>query len=198
MSQMYQIKLKQSVQETRRLRDRARLALNLTDILPPAEMLALLRQELEREGFVTEGSAEGSAEGARCARQGDDGVKVTVDLEAREVEISLERDFLMTAEAEGVDRYNTDRHKEQAQARLAQRLQREAHQKIDQASGAHQEALSMELEQRLEAHRAALNHPIQRTYAEAFKIKAGQLGQIIEMHDSREGGQYELFIKIRQ
>ncbi len=192
MSQVYQLKLKQSVSETRRLRDRVVHALTLTPILPAEEMLDLLRQELEADGFVTEG--------ARCAREAEGGVRVSVDLEAREVEISLEREALVTSEVEGTDDYERDINGSRARAeeRLSARLQSAARAKIDEDAKTHQAALTAELEERLEESQRLLNAPLQRVYAESLKRKARQLGEVVEVREGTEGGTYELFIKITQ
>jgi len=198
MSQMYRLEIKESVRATRRLRDRVVCDLALTPLLDPQEMLDLLRQELVADGFVDEGG--------RCSRveadagEGAGEVRVAVDLEARSVEITLERDVTITTEVTLQERGDADRepNRDRARERLRAASQDLIEREVNEALRAPQEALTAELEGRLDAHRRALNGPLQRVYAEALKRKARQMGDVVEQRESTQGGVYELLIKITQ
>jgi hypothetical protein len=94
MSQSYHCQLQQSVTVTVAVGDTVTHSLNLTEILPREEMVALLREQLIGLGFVPDGDTLTLVE---------DGTTTVVDLAAMEVTISRasEKELSATATVTG-------------------------------------------------------------------------------------------------
>ena len=196
MSQVYHVKLKESVSETFSVSDHVKHKLSLTPILPEGEMRALLKQALLSDGYTEEPSGALSKESER-------GEVMSVDLEALEVTVSLSRSQEVKEEITASASYENDRGpgreaaEQRAAAQLAHKL--ETHKvKGEQTKQALTQDVIKALSDHREAQQAELNHVLQRVYAESLKRKASQLGDVMEVSESMVDGQYELTIKIER
>jgi DnaJ-domain-containing protein 1 len=155
-------------------RDTLTVPLSLLGILPAGDMVALLRDELQRDGWTPDPSqpdalAREVAPGL-VARLAPDGGAVTVT--ARDT-----RDV----SAQGMDRDAATRA-------------------LSSSEGATREALTAELGRRLVAVEPDLRvgAALQRVYLEALRRKAASLGQVesVQEHTGPDG-QVEVTIKVR-
>jgi hypothetical protein len=171
MSRAYRVKW-ETASRTVRASDRLRVSLQLLGILDEAEMIALLRAELARDGWQeVDDTVELELEGARV-RLEPDGKAVTVELDAERT-VSARADTKAAA-AEKV-REAADRAHDAVAEDATRRLTR----------------LEPEL-------RARLGEAVQRVYVEALQRKATQLGAVESVQESTSAdGEYELVIKVK-
>jgi hypothetical protein len=147
----------------------------MLEILPEAEMAALLRARLADDGWSEEQDGSGS-----MARQFG-AVKVTLSPDARTVTaratVSREVKVRVTSEADATSKL------QQASKKAERDLAREA---VDRLGAAEAEI------------RAGLQAALQRVYVEALQRKAAAMGEIESVHEGRGAdGELELTIKVR-
>lgn len=153
--------------------DRACIDLALLGILPEPEMVALVREELERDGWKREedGSLSKSHEELSIRLEADGH---TVTIEGR-----LEREVHTRGES-----------------------QQRAQENLDAAAKSTTQALHDELRKKIAAVepevRAEVDRALQRVYVEAVQRKARTLGQVESMTETRSSdGGYEVTIKLK-
>jgi hypothetical protein len=153
-------------------RDRLELKLSLLDILPEAEMAALLRQELERDGWQTQkGRTVTNVDGVRV-ELAPDGKSVTAETIG---ERTVEGRALTRQQSQDIANRAAESTQESLQLDVAARLAR--------------------LEPDL---RARVEQAVQRVYIEALKRKAASLGQVESLQESTlPDGTQEVTIKVR-
>ena len=195
MSQVYHVKLKESVSETFSVSDHVKHKLCLTPILPEGEMLELLKQQLLDAGYTEEAGA--------LTLENERGEHVSVDLEALEATVTLSRSREVKEELTATASYENDRGpgREAAEQRAADELAKKLSDHKVKGERVTQ-ALAQDVINRLSEHRetqqAELNQVLQRVYTESLKRKASQLGDVLEVTESTVDGQYELVIKIER
>jgi hypothetical protein len=189
MSRAYRISVRETLNRVVRAEDHVSTQLELLQILPPEVMARLLRAELEKRGFKSEGD--------ELVRE-QDGVVVTVDPAtgtvtvhaeaAEEVELKGER----TTVAGDANGPGAKRAREAAKRDLQRELEGKA--------GLHREKLQSQVTDRLEAQlgdlRKELNQAVNRVTAEALKQKAAQLGQIKEMTEDPQSGSMTIVLEV--
>lgn len=153
--------------------DTLTMNLSLLGILPEDEMAALLREELERQGW----------------KRGDGGA-LTGEVKGLDAALSPDATrVIVTARAEG-DVSARGTSPDDAKAAL------------ERAEGAARDELKAGAAKRLTAAepdlRAAMGEAIQRVYVEALKRKAASMGAVESLQETRGGdGAYEVTIKVR-
>jgi hypothetical protein len=162
-----------TVRNTIQAGDKIEIAVELLGIIADGDMTALLRQELEQDGWTAR--KDGTMELVR------DGIRATLNREATKIAVTLER------KREIVARGVTDA---------------EAKKSLDTTSAAAEERLKEEIAKELTRAetdiRAGVDQAIQRVYLEALKKKAASIGTIEGMQESRrDDGEYEITIKVR-
>jgi len=195
MSQVYHVKLKESVSETFSVSDHVKHKLSLTPILPEGEMLELLKQQLLDAGYTEEAGA--------LTLENERGEHVSVDLEALEATVTLSRSREVKEELTATASYENDRGpgREAAEQRAADELAKKLSDhkvKGERVTQALTQDVINALSEHREAQQAELNQVLQRVYTESLKRKASQLGDVLEVTESTVDGQYELVIKIER
>jgi len=195
MSQVYHVKLKESVSETFSVSDHVKHKLCLTPILPEEEMVALLKQQLLDAGYTEEAGA--------LTLENERGEHVSVDLEALEATVTLSRSREVKEELTATASYENDRGpgREAAEQRAADELAKKLSDhkvKGERVTQALTQDVINALSEHREAQQAELNQVLQRVYTESLKRKASQLGDVLEVTESTVDGQYELVIKIER
>ena len=172
MSRGYQIEwvsVRSSVQHG----DRLDLEVGLLAILPDDQMRALLREELEREGWrrAADGSLEADVEGT----------PVTLSPDGKTVSATKSVDA--SVGARGVDKQSADKEL----ARAAETAKGQLGEKVTKALAKVEAAV-----------KPIVDAAVQRVYLEALKRKAASLGQLESVVETRgEGGELEVTIKVR-
>ncbi len=187
--------------------DRSTHKLKLTPILAEGRMREILEEVLEKRGWSRRD--DGTWEKVNEAEDGaarevmvcdPDSMEVTTNVEASE-EIRKER----TVHATG-DAWNP-REVQDARAKLRDEVERRLEQDLhisEAEKKAHEQELQQKLAHQLAAGQAGrgreLNEIVMEVYVESLKEKAKSLGEITEIHESRDadGVGYELTIKIAE
>jgi hypothetical protein len=197
MSQIYRVELKDSLSESFDLSDSVKHTLNLTPIIELSEMLDLLEAILEERGFKR---VEGEVR--RLTRENTRGEQVTFDLEQQEVIVSLSEREELSVEVVAGGHYDEDfvsRSEGEQRTRLKLDEQKsEAHATLEAHAERRQRALTQKLSESVDDQRRELNEILRGVYAESVKRKAAQLGEVMEISESTDNGQYELVIKIER
>jgi hypothetical protein len=179
MSRAYRISVRETLNRVIRAQDHVSTQLELLEILPPEVMAQLLRAELEKRGFESEGE--------ELVRE-QDGVRVTDDPATGTVTVHAEA----AEEVELKDGKDSKRVREATKKELQKELEGKA--------GAHREKLQSQVTDRLEAQlgdiRKELHQAVNRVTAEALKQKAAQLGQIKEMTEDAQSGSMTIVLEV--
>jgi hypothetical protein len=177
MSRGYRIRLPQPVWKdvTARVESADAICMDVAvlEILPEAEMLALLRGRLEQDGWSK------GQDGTLSKKFGE--VTATLAADGRTVEVKATAARTLTARSQ---------------------TEQEANQKIEQQKGGAEKALARLIGERLGAAegdiRGSVQAALQKVYVEALQRKAASLGEIESMQESRGAdGELELTIKVR-
>lgn len=178
MSRVYRIAVSESLSRIVHLEDAVQTRLELLPILPVERMAEILADNLRARGF--------EVQGAVATRRTDDGLVVTIDLEAGTVTVSLAERQEIVAEATGAGQ-----SAEAARADAEVRASRQADRLTEQA----QLEVTRRLEQQLRDLRAELDRAGNEVTATALEERARQLGEIEAIHRDPESG--SMTIKVR-
>jgi hypothetical protein len=185
MSRAYRISIKESLSQHVQAEDGMTSRLELLPILQKDRMRELLGEELVARGFTRSGTT--------AARTETSGVEVEIDLETGEVSATAQghQDVKLETERTAVVEQGV---KDEREAKL----RREAHAALQREAKNEQVALrkrvTQQLEDTLRALKEELDTVVNRVTATALKTRAGELGQIEEVHEDANGG---LTIKVR-
>ena len=193
MSQCYRVQLKASVSRTVEAGDSISYPLELTELLPAPEMKELLEDALQRQGW-----SQDAAQPGVYHRRGPSGEDLILDLETMTLTARIQRQSEVSTEVEASGAADSQSHAERV-AREALRTLQDA--VGDQIAEAGARSLQREVREALaageEARRSELHDLFQQVYAGALKRKAGQLGTVMEVHESTNAeGNYELTIRV--
>lgn len=177
MSRGYRIRMSQPVWRDASTRvesaDAIEMDVGMLEILPEAEMVALLRQRLADDGW-SKGQDDSMARsfGAVVVTLSPDGRTITARArETREVKV----------------RVASDRDATSPLAQASQRAERDLAREVTERLGAAEADI-----------RAGLQAALQKVYVEALQRKAAAMGEVESVHEGRgEGGELELTIKVR-
>ena len=192
MSRAYRISVSESISRIVRAEDGVSADLDLLPILAPERMQSLLATELERQGFVRQGS-EGGAD--RMVRVDPDGVRIEVDLGAGTVHVSIEgeRDVAVEGQREAWGaKPDDDVTKEAARRALRQQLEGQIDRKEQELSA----ELADKLEARLRELRGELDRAVTRVTQEALKERAAQIGEVREISEDPATGSLTIRVKL--
>jgi hypothetical protein len=172
-----------------RAEDHVSTQLELLQILPPEVMARLLRAELEKRGFKSEGD--------ELVRE-QDGVVVTVDPATGTVTVHAEAAEEVELKGERTTWAGDEGGRDAKRAREA--AKRDLQRELEGKAGSHREKLQSQVTDRLEAQlgdlRKELNQAVNRVTAEALKQKAAQLGQIKEMTEDPQSGSMTIVLEV--
>lgn len=190
MSQCYRVQLQASISRTVEAEDSVSYPLELTALLPEPEMRDLLASALAQQGWT--------ADGRIFRRTGPSGEALELDLDTMTLTARLARQSEVVTDVEAVGRAESQTHAEQEARRLLQERGEAAGQGIAEAGKRTlQREVSAALAAGEDARRAELHGVLQQVYAEALKRKAGQLGNVMEVHEGTDAdGNYELSIRV--
>ena len=197
MSQSYVIRVSASVQERVSAKDKRTKTLVLTEIVPADEQREILRGKLREGGWE---EVEGS-DGQRFRRKRGE-VLEEIDLEAMEVEASvelertLERSRTITVRGDR-DLEDVEERRQKEKGALERSIAVSAEER-EQAQGGLDREIAEALEATEEERNRELNELVREVYAESLKRKAGRLGTIQGVQESRAGEDYELVIRITE
>lgn len=153
--------------------DHVEIGLSLLDILPKAQMGALLRDELERDGWTKQ--ADGSLQTVL------DGTTVILDKDGTSVRIEKSASKDVSARATNAD--DADRQLTVAEERAKEQMGAELTKVLVKAEG---------------DVRASVDKAVQKVYVEALKKKAASMGDITSIVEGKgENGALEVTIKVR-
>jgi hypothetical protein len=172
MSRAYQVSWV-TVTSTVTSSDTLSMKLSLLGILTEAEMAALLRDELARDGWIREDNhtMTGTIDGM-CATLNAEGTEVSVHAE-------IEREI----QARGTSQDAAKTHLDETKKAEEKSIQQQLTQKL---SGAEPEL------------RRKMGEMIQRVYLEALRRKAASMGTVESMQEgTSRDGDYEVTIKVR-
>ncbi|MFT5685405.1 MAG: hypothetical protein ACI8RZ_006356 [Myxococcota bacterium] len=190
MSQSYHCQLQESVKVNVSFGDTVTHSLNLTEILPKEEMVALLREQLIELGFTQDGDR---------LTLTSDGTTTEVDLDAMEATVSRSGEKQLSATATSTGRsYTRSAAKRSAEQGLSAAVANTRQQlKAEQSRIQREETAAVE---RTDAEvKEVLHLALQQVYTESLKRKASQLGDVLSIQESTTAdGEYELIIQIEQ
>ena len=195
MSQIYHIELKSSVSETVNLSDHIIHKLNMTPILDQESMLEILVSVLLADGFAQNKSHE-----RQFTEMNQRHEQVTFDLDRLEIKVELSEvkevhTTVVAHHSYDKDFTNQDQALVQAQKKLKAN-EKLAHENLLEQAEKKQQKLTQKLNDNLAVQQLEFNEIMKQVYAESVKRKARQLGDVMEVSESTENGQYELVIKI--
>lgn len=194
MSQCYHVCLKQSV--TRRIEgeDAISYPLELTEILPAAEMKELLRTALEQAGW------EVSPQNPDLYTKVQTGeIILSVDLAAMEVTATIRDEQEISTEVTASGDGDSKRAAEWIARRALDETAARTGDALEEKGRRHlRDSLRVALENSEESRQRQLHDLLQQVYGEALKRKAAELGEILEIQESASGDEYELVIRVAQ
>ena len=197
MSQSYVIRVSASVKETINAKDKRTKTLSLTEIVPCDEQKEIMREILAERGWEKVEDEEGEV---YERRQGD--VVERIDLEdmthEASVELSrtLERDRTITVRGDR-DFEDPDERRAKEKEALERSIAISDEERDGAEVGMHRQIAEI-LDESEEERTEEINEVVSQVYAESLKRKARRMGSVTEMRESREGGDYELVIKLTE
>jgi hypothetical protein len=189
MSRAYRINVRETLNRVIRAQDHVSTQLELLEILPPEVMAQLLRAELEKHGFESEGD--------ELVRERD-GVVVTVDPKTGTVTVHAEasQEVELKGERTGWAGDQDGQKAKQVRERTRKELQKE----LEGRAGLERDKLQSQVTDQLEAQlgdlRKELHQAVNRVTAEALKQKAAQLGQIKELTEDPQSGSMTIVLEV--
>jgi hypothetical protein len=189
MSRAYRIEVSESVRRVIRASDHVSTRLEILEILPPEDMAALLKKELEQHGFTPEGDRMVREEGeAKIVVEPSTGT-VTVQSETDQ-QVSLKRTesgFSYTQEAAETKK---------AKDALRQQVRKNLDKEVDARQARLQKELTDKLEAQLGDVRKELDQIANKVTAEALKVKAKQMGQVKEITEDPQSGSLTIVVEV--
>ncbi len=194
MSQLFRIQLKTTVSREITASDSVSYPLELTEILPPSEMLDLLRQSLIDQGWTED-------DDGRLSNIGSVGETLVIDLENKTLVASLDSTKNVSAEVsidQTIDAWEKEDAQSYGKSLLDEKVQ-SVEGKLNNESNQLQQNLTQQLIDSEQQRMQLINEAVQDVYRDALTRKAGQLGEIVSVNEStNSSGEYELVIKVTQ
>ncbi len=185
MSRAYRITVAESLSRHVQVEDGLCSTLELLPILEKKAMGALLAAELEQKGFERDGD--------HATRKEKDGITVKVHVETGEVSVTAEGHVKLDLETK-----RTAVSEKPASAEREKALRAAAQDQLKREAAAEEEALrrkvTAQLESKLTDLKEELDGVVNRVTANALKKRAGELGQVEEIHEDGNGN---MTIKVR-
>ena len=187
MSRAYRIAVSETLRRHVKVEAGVQTQLELLHVLAAERMREILAAELAELGFERDGQV--------CRRVDEDGVEVTVDLDAGTVTVKLaaEEELDMTArESAASTRAANPELEEQLRQRAQERLERRADARTERM----REEVTATLEKKLRDLRAELDGAVNRATGAALKEKAAELGEIEEITEDDETGSLTIRVRV--
>jgi hypothetical protein len=188
MSRIYRVELTASTRRHIHVEDGVRTQLQILDVLPRAQIADLLRKALLDAGFETDPDGD-------LVRVEADGIEVRIDCEAGQVDVRLASEKAVERSETREVALDTDwgeAGKDRARERIKEGLEAE----IDAEAEKLREQVTETLEGRLGDLRVELDKITNRVLADALKIRARQLGEVIEVDDRIEEGAVTIKVRV--
>ena len=191
MSRAYRIRVKESLARDVRAEDSIQTQLEILEILPPETMGELLARELEARGFERQ-------EDGTLVRQGEDGVRVTVEPCSGTVTVQAETADHVKVEGtrEGFGYDDIGPARKSIEERLGQELRGDLEKRIDQQAEKLQQTATDRLERELQAIKPEMDEVVHRVTAEALKQKAATMGEIKEVSEDPQSGSLTIKVEV--
>ena len=185
MSQKYTCKVK--VAETVKQDDELRQKIDLIPLLTEDDMKALLRGQLEADGWTKDDSSDSYSK-----KEGV--ISSTLSLETMEVRHKAEVSVVVNTEVSATaDTWNLESSKAAAQEAANKKRQ----DLLEKQKAAAQEKASKALADAQGALTEGLSSILRGVYAEALKQKARKIGDVVSQTEgTNDKGEYELIIKV--
>jgi hypothetical protein len=189
MSRSYRVCVRDRQTRTICAEDHVGTQLEILEVLPSEQMAGLLADELERRGFVREGTT---------LRRMQNGVVITVDPTTATVTVAAEASEQTSIDAERTDRAYDDvgPHAKVVRENLKKQLEKDIEQKVGEKTAHLQTKVTDRLESELNDVRQELDRVVSRVTAEALKRKAAQMGQIKEMSEDPQAGSLTIVVEV--
>lgn len=187
MSRIYRVELTASTRRHVHVEDGVRTQLQILDVLPREQIADLLRKALLDEGFEADPDGD-------LVRIEADGIEVRIDCKAGQVDVRLASEVDIERSETREVALDTDwgeAGKDRARDQIKAGLEAE----IDTEAETLREQITKTLEGRLGDLRVELDKVTNRVLADALKVRARQLGEVIEVDDRIEEG--AITIKVR-
>ncbi|MDX9721736.1 MAG: hypothetical protein RBU37_13380 [Myxococcota bacterium] len=188
MSQVYTIRLAESVSKRVSAQDEQRHRVELTPILSAEQTRELVIASLRADGWTE------VEPGVFEKQQGAERWRWNVDQSEVVASIELERELSSEVNAVGRGESKAEATR-QAERDIALRKGRVAVE-LEAARRNMQAQVSEQLEQGEEERKRQLNRVIQQVHADALKRKAQSLGTVLSIDERESGDEYELVIRI--
>jgi hypothetical protein len=184
---MYRIVVSDSVTKIVHVGDAVASDLEILPILAPERMREILAAELEKQGFSRKGDA--------AAREEQGGVIVSVDLASGRVSarVATEEEVVMAGERATVAEKPED---EGAAQQAKEKLRAQLEGKVERREAELQAEATRRLEARLRDLREEMDAVVTRVTIAALKERAGQLGEIEEIHEDAATGELTIRVKV--
>ena len=190
MSQMYRVKIKESVTLSVSSSDRIVQDIGVRSILPASEMSELLAKGFEHQGFLLQ--ADG-----RYQRSLESGEIQTFDPVQHQLVTELSQEVLQETELVSELIRDLDTHSKTEVETLARAKLPEQQELKTQALQRQADSQLMQtLLQGDAARRETIHRALQHAYSEALKQRARSLGQVVSEQEHRQGSDFELTIRI--
>lgn len=189
MSRSYRVSVRDCQTRIICAEDHIGTRLEILEVLPPEQMAGLLADELERRGFVRDGTR---------ATRTHNGVTLAVETTTATVTLATESSEQTTIEAERTDRAYDDvgPHAKVVRENLKKQLEKDIERKADEKTKSLQTKVTDRLERELNDVRQELDEVVNRVTAEALKRKAAQMGQIKEMTEDPQSGSLTIVVEV--
>ena len=197
MSQSYVIRVSASVREDVTASDKRTQTIVLTEIVPCDEQREILREVLRGQGWEEVAGSDGKQLQRRRGQ-----VVETVDLETLTAEATVELDRTLernrTITVRGDRDFDSEDERHAKEKASLERSIAITDAERAEAEAAMQREIAELLDASDEERTRDLNEAVREVYAESLKRRAGSLGQVTSIQESREGGEYELVIRITE
>ena len=186
MSQLYRISLKETVRRHIQIKDGIQTTLKLLPILAPEHLADLLAQALLSRGFEREGQ--------QLKQVDEHDIQICIDVESGVVTISrhYEEEVTLSQEQDVVIDDDIRGSRQRAQKAFKSALEKHLNHK--------EQALTTKITQMLEQKwvdiQQTLDDVVQQATAEALKLRASQLGEIIDVDENAETGEMVIRVKV--
>lgn len=187
MSRAYTIRISESIREHVRVEDGVQTRLEVLAVLSEEEMAELIAKELVDLGFERDGDT--------LTRTDEDGVEISVDAKSATVTVRVSAEGDVDETIERSARVYEEVLKD-SRKRLRDSARAELKGKVDEEREKLTEELANALEAKLRDLRRELDGAGTRATAEALKVRAGQLGEIQEIHENDETGELTIKVKV--
>lgn len=185
MSQKYTCKVK--VAESVKADDHIRQKIDLQNILDPEDMKALMRQELEKDGWVKDGECD-------VYVKTEDDIESVMDMESMEVTHTLEKTHEVNEEISATaDTWDLDKSKKLAKE-AAKKRKKEL---LDKTKAKVEGEVRQQLTEVEKTKTEEMARILRGVYSEALKQKARKIGEVVSQTEgTNQNGEYELVIKV--